>query len=371
MDSCDILIVGGGPSGSSCAWGLRHSGLKVAVLDRSEFPRDKVCGGWITPRVAAALEIDLGEYARHSVLQPLTGFRVGSIGGGALETSYGEPVSYGIRRREFDDHLLRRCGALLYLREALTSLRRTERGWIANERLEARLVVGAGGHFCPVARLTQAKAGSEAAVVAQETEFQMDASQLAQCRVRADVPELYFCRDMKGYGWCFRKGNYLNIGLGRADPHQLSAHVAEFLRFLKSEGRVAFEVPPLHGHAYLLRGTSTRTLVQDGLLLIGDSAGLAYAQSGEGIWPAVESGLIAAKTIAAAGGDYLQQRLEGYRALLAARRNSRARNLGQYLPSGLTGFLGRNLLRTRWFVRSVVLDQWFLCRNAHAGIGAA
>jgi len=343
---------------------LKRLGLDVVVLDKQVFPRDKVCGGWITPGVLTALEIDCAEYSRSRLLQPITGFRVGSIGGPAVETSYGTPVSFGIRRREFDDYLIRRAGARLCLGVELTSLHRSgDRigdGWVANDRLQARVVVGAGGHFCPVARLTGAKAAGESAVVAQETEFEMDAEQAAGCRVRGDVPELYFCADMKGYGWCFRKGNYLNVGLGRADPHRLSAHVAEFLRFLKSAGRISFQLPSLHGHAYLLHGTSTRTIVSDAVMLIGDAAGLAHPQSGEGIWPAVESGLFAAKPIAAANGLYQNRQLEVYRAMLAVRQQSGLLSLGQYLPSRVIGFLGRNLLRTHWFVREVVLNSWFL-----------
>ena len=73
MDQCDVLIVGGGPAGSSCAWRLRNSGLKVAILDRQRFPRDKVCGGWITPAVFDELAIDPAQYARGRVLQPITG----------------------------------------------------------------------------------------------------------------------------------------------------------------------------------------------------------------------------------------------------------------------------------------------------------
>ena len=56
MERCDVLVVGGGPAGSSCAWRLRRAGLDVVVLDRKAFPRDKVCAGWITPQVARALE---------------------------------------------------------------------------------------------------------------------------------------------------------------------------------------------------------------------------------------------------------------------------------------------------------------------------
>jgi geranylgeranyl reductase family protein len=372
MDSCDVLIVGGGPAGSSCSWGLRHSGLDVVILDKQNFPRDKVCGGWITPRVLAELEIDPGEYSKGRVLQPITGFRVGRIGGPALEMGYGEPVSYGIRRYEFDEYLLRRSGARLRLGAALTSLKRVSEGWIANEEadhdpVKARVVVGAGGHFCPVARFAGAKAGGEAAVVAQEVEFEMNERQLAECRIRGEMPELYFCADMKGYGWCFRKGRFLNVGLGRADPRGLSAHVGEFLRFLESGGRISFKVPPLRGHAYLLHGRSNRTIAGEGILLIGDSAGLAYPQSGEGIWPAIESGLLAAKTIIAGNGLYGERQFDGYRALIGGWPQSKTMSVGRYLPSQFVSLLARILLRTRWFVRGVVLDEWFL----HAGAGGS
>lgn len=360
MDSCDVLIVGGGPAGSSCAWALRNSGLDVVILDKEVFPRDKVCGGWITPVVLRELEIDLAKYGRQRVLQPITSFRVGSIGGSPVESGYGEPVSYGIRRREFDDYLLRRSGARPLLGAALTSLERAADGWIANTQLRARLVIGAGGHFCPVARLVGGKKNGEPAVVAQETEFEMDSNQVAACRVRKDTPELYFCSDMKGYGWCFRKENILNVGLGRYDSHRLSTHVANFLQFLKSAGRISFDVPPLRGHAYLLEGTSTRTMVDDGVLLIGDAAGLAYPQSGEGIRPAVESGLSAARSIIAAQGSYERQQFAVYHELLSSRRPSWVLNVCRRLPSPLINAFARNLLKKRWFVREVVLKDWFL-----------
>ena len=354
MDSCDVLIVGGGPAGSSCAWALRNSGRDVTILDKQVFPRDKVCGGWITPDVLRELEIDPVEYARGRVLQPITSFRAGPIGGSAVEIRYGKPVSYGIRRREFDDYLLKRAGARPLLGTPLTSLERSGDQWIANGQIRARMVVGAGGHFCPVARLTGAKSGGEEAVVAQEVEFEMDAQQLAGCRVSGEMPELYFCADMKGYGWCFRKENFLNVGLGRADQHKLSAHVADFLKFLKETARLSFDVPAMHGHAYLLNGTSTRAIASDGVMLIGDAAGLAYPQSGEGIRPAIESGLLAAKTILAGNG------LASYASTIAGRRNQSLAGVGRYLPARWINALARTLLQTPWFVRGVVLDKWFL-----------
>jgi flavin-dependent dehydrogenase len=368
MDSCDVLIVGGGPAGSSCAWKLRDRGLDVAILDKQSFPRDKICGGWITPEVLDVLAIDPDKYGRGRVLQPITAFRTGCIEGSALDTSFGKPVSYGIRRCEFDDYLLKRSGARILPPSSLTSLERSGDGWIADENIRAHVVVGAGGHFCPVARLTGARLPQEDAVVAQEAEFEMDAQQLAQCRVSGNAPELYFSSDMKGYGWCFRKRNFLNVGLGRMDPHRLPDHVAAFLRFLKSAGRLLFDVPAaFHGHAYLLQGVSTRNVVADGLLLIGDAAGLAYEQSGEGIRPAIESGLMAAESIAAAQGQYSRERLEPYRVELGRRFRLSAKpwipSLGRRLPPPLKSMLALRLLGTRWFTRDVVLKRWFLHWN--------
>ena len=58
MDRCEVLIVGAGPAGSACAWQLRRAGMQVVLLDRERFPRNKVCGGWITPAVLDELEIN-------------------------------------------------------------------------------------------------------------------------------------------------------------------------------------------------------------------------------------------------------------------------------------------------------------------------
>jgi hypothetical protein len=58
MDRVDVLIVGGGPAGSSCAWALRKAGIESLILDAQDFPRNKLCAGWITPAVVSRLEID-------------------------------------------------------------------------------------------------------------------------------------------------------------------------------------------------------------------------------------------------------------------------------------------------------------------------
>ena len=365
MKICDVLIVGGGPAGSSCAWALRGSGLDVLIIDKQTFPRDKVCGGWITPQIIDELQLDPADYARGRALQPICGFRTSRMGDPEVETNYGRPVSYGIRRFEFDDYLLKRCGAPVFEGVPFEGIERQNGSLLVNGEIKTRLVVGAGGHFCPVARQLGAKMGNEEIVVAQEAEFEMDARQQAACSIKPEIPELYFCADMRGYGWCFRKGNVLNVGLGRLDRRSLSGHVADFLAFLKRTGKVAFELPAsILGHAYLIYSKTTRNLVDDGVILIGDSAGLAYSQSGEGIRPAIESGLLAAKVITEAAGDYRREKLDPYVGLLRQRyghtRGDWATAVGRRLSPRMVAGIARRLLRMPWFAKKVIMEKWFL-----------
>ena len=168
------------------------------------------------------------------------------------------------------------------------------------------MLVAAGGHFCPVARfLGQLATERGPAIAAQELEIELTPAQESACPVRQESPELYFCRDLLGYGWCFRKGNHLNVGLGRVVPQQLPQQVQDFYLWLKRQGRLPDDLPTsFPGHAYLTYEQAARRLAGDGVVWIGDAAGLAHNESGEGIHPAIRSGLMAADAILAAQGDY-------------------------------------------------------------------
>jgi flavin-dependent dehydrogenase len=362
-DACDVLIVGGGPAGSSCAWGLRASGLDVLVLDRRPFPRDKVCAGWITPQVAHALQLDLHDYARHNVCQPITGFRTGLIGGPEVQNHFGHPVSYGIRRREFDAYLLDRAAPRRAAPEAVERLERCPDGWLVNGQIRARLLVGAGGHFCPVARMLGARqVVGPSVIAAQEIEFAPSPHDLSRGTVEPQIPELFFCSDLEGYGWCFRKGDYLNIGLGRARGEGLSGHVQAFVDFLRARGKLRANLPArFQGHAYQLYERCAPKLVDEQVLLVGDAAGLAYPQSGEGIRPAVEAGLLAAQTIVEAQGRYALDRLEPYRQRLLARLGPpRSSGAAGWLPARWLHTVAARLITSKRFARHVVLKRWFL-----------
>jgi flavin-dependent dehydrogenase len=369
MDKCDVLIAGGGPAGSTCAWRLSAAGLDVLVMDRAVFPRDKVCAGWITPQVIEDLDLDVDEYRRGRTFQPITGFRTGLVGKSReLTTVYGRAVSFGIRRCEFDHYLLARAGARVMSGTPVMQIRRDGAAWIVNEGIRTPMLVGAGGHFCPVARWLNGPGaeGSRAAlVVARETEFPIDPRDADAFTTEPETPALYFCPDLAGYGWCFRKQRYLNIGFGRLDRRSLTKATQEFAAFLAARGIVPPEQDwTWHGHAYWLYPSRQR-LIDAGVVLVGDAAGLAYPQSGEGIRPAVESGLLAAMTIVEARGCYGEMDLRPYERRVRERLGDApaSRLLSSLAPPGFAASWAGTLLRSPRFVRHVVLDRWFL--HAH------
>jgi len=359
VERADALIVGGGPAGSACAAALVAAGRDVLVVDHQAFPRDKPCAGWITPEVVARLRLRLDDYAGAHTLQPISRFRIGRIGGRSVDVDYGACVSYGIRRCEFDAELLRRSGARTCLGERVVDMRREGGEWVLNGRFAAPVLVGAGGHFCPVARELNGPAPRDGPVVAQEVELRLEGDALAGCRVDPERPEIYFSPDLRGYGWCFRKGAHLNVGLGRRDPEALPRHVEAFLAWLVREGRI--EAAPRsgwRGHAYLVREAPGRRVAAEGVLLVGDAAGLASAASGEGILPAIVSGQLAAGAILEAGdADRLGR---AYERRLAEHLGPPARPRPR--PRSLAAIAGAVLLASPWFARHVVLDRWFLHR---------
>ena len=179
----DAIVLGGGPAGSTCARVLRLAGWNVALLDRAIFPRDKVCAGWLTPAVFPLLDLNPADYkAAGLTLQEIQSFRTGLIAWDhatrdvpLIETRYPTVVSYAIRRCEFDHFLLRRAGVRVLEGTSASSIRRVGDKWIVNDNVEAPVIIGAGGHFCPVARHLRGSADTSAPIVAKEAEFRVGA----------------------------------------------------------------------------------------------------------------------------------------------------------------------------------------------------
>jgi geranylgeranyl reductase family protein len=301
----DAVVVGGGPGGSTVAWQLARAGGRVLVLDAARFPRVKLCAGWVTPTVLRDLELDPASYPH--TIQSFETVSI-AVDGEEHETRFGRVASHGIVRAEFDDFLLRRAAAAGAVVRENARVRRVGRspGGVTvetdDDAVTTSLVVGAGGHNCPVARAFGEISADEDVVVTQESETRIDAAQLRALTPRYGCPELFPEPDFHGYGWYFTKGDFLNVGVGALGGGMAIGKRLERLRgALRDTGRLAdgLALTPFRGHAYTVQRSRPRRRAGDRFLLIGDAAGLARDFSGEGIGPAVRSACLAAAAVVA------------------------------------------------------------------------
>lgn len=374
MQHYDVIVVGGGPAGATCARRLADRGARVAIVDRALFPRDKVCAGWITRQVIHDLRLDVDDYSRGRVFQWLSDFRVGAVGAArAVAVHFDGSVSAAIRRCEFDSYLLERSGAVRHCGIPVQSIVRKDQRWIVNDRWSAPIVVGAAGWGCPVGRLLNGTAEQGApAIVAREAEYVLPERSRRSCAVAPGTAEIFFTEDLLGYGWCVRKGDVMNVGLGRLGRRLARDQIVAFGSFVRaSRGVDPPEIGAWRGHAYLAGATPTIRRTGDGLILIGDAAGLASDRSGEGIGPAVQSAILAASVIDEAAGSGNVGRLTRYDAIVAERwqRRSALDKIAGVVPAAVVRPFVAPLLRTRTFVEGVVLNRWFL--HAHEPLGRA
>jgi len=326
-DEADVIVVGAGPAGATTAFYLAQSGLDVLLLEKSRFPREKVCGDGLTPRAVKALVgmgIRVGEqdgWVRNK------GLRV--VGAGMrLEMPWPELSSYpgyGLvrTRHDMDEALARRAqqaGARLLEGVTVTGPVRHERsgritGVLARpdggdeRRYAARVVVAADGNS---SRLSVAmglrKRDDRPLGVAVRTYYKSP-------RHEDDYLESWLDlwdgdRLLPGYGWIFGMGDGTsNVGLGLLNTSAAFGHtdynalLRKWLKGMPAEWGFTEEnrTAPVRGAA-LPMGFNRTPHYHQGLLLAGDAGGMVNPFNGEGIAYAMESGEILARTITQALG---------------------------------------------------------------------
>jgi flavin-dependent dehydrogenase len=306
MIETSVIIVGGGPAGSACALRLKEHNIDCVILDQARFPRFKPCAGWMSPEAVGYINLDQAGYP-----YSFTTLRTSRISiRGFKFTS--RSLQYAIRRVEFDDWLLRRSDAPFYVHTVKSILHEDDR-YIVDGEFSARYIVGAGGTYCPVFRTffkpTTPKS-RDALIVAQEDEF-------AYPYADADCWLWYLENRLPGYAWYVPKANgYVNVGVGgfaeqlNATGDSLKRHWNLLVDELDRLGLVRGHEYSPSSHSYYLR--RDRTQIQSGnAFLIGDAAGLATSDMGEGIGAGIRSGQLAADAIAS-GDEYRVESIPRY-----------------------------------------------------------
>ncbi len=297
-ESWDLVVVGAGPAGASAALGALTAdpSLRVLLLDRSDFPRDKSCGDGIAPHVLDAL----AEVGAADVVDGWTPLR-------DLELAHGDVVVSGPMRREvhviprqvFDARLVERAvaaGAVLR-RHRATSIELAGTGPVVSGEIHGSVVVGADGAHSMVRQALLGKRRETRAIAIRGYAPVTDA-------IRGRQVIRYGDRRQPSYAWAFDRGDGLaNVGYGELLPGESSgAPPSRQLLLDQLEQLVpgaASTGADWRGHHLPL--SSWRWEQPDGpALLVGDAAGLVNPMTGEGIYYAVATGIAAGRTAAQA-----------------------------------------------------------------------
>jgi geranylgeranyl reductase family protein len=322
----DVVVVGAGPAGSTTAYYLAQAGLDVLLLEKSRFPREKVCGDGLTPRGVKALVAMGISVSEQDGWVRNKGLRV--IGAGRrLELEWPELSSYPgyglVRpRTDLDQMLARRAeqagarliegltvtGPVLDDRTGRITAVTARPDGAGQERTYAgRVIVAADGNS---SRLSVAmglrKRDDRPLGVAVRTYYRSP-------RHEDDYLESWLDlwdgdRLLPGYGWIFGMGDGTsNVGLGLLNTSAAFGHtdyhalLRRWLKGMPEEWGFTEEnrTEPIRGAA-LPMGFNRTPPYFNGLLLAGDAGGMVNPFNGEGIAYAMESGEILARTIAQA-----------------------------------------------------------------------
>ena len=363
----DVLIAGGGPAGSTLAWALARSGLRPVLLERANFPREKVCGDYVDPR---GLRI-LREMGALEVLERQKRVKITSTEAfvdwdrrftgpipiyGAIDDL---PYGYTIQRVELDHAMLEAAvaaGAVVHegttvgdLDAGPSGVEVTARRGPRTVRYRGKLIAGADGANSVVARSRGlSMEDSRRTAVARRAYGVID-----ECGAETGEADVFYDRDsFPGFGWMFTSSEgRVNLGLGILSEARerwdmsLARLFDDFVESLRRHhprcATLKLDSKPIGGVLKMYGGAGPNHF--DGGLLVGDAGCFVDPLTGEGITPAMESALLAAPILAGAleSGDYSAAGLARYETAFR----------GYFDPSMMFLDLCAEMLRNRHLTR--------------------
>ncbi len=330
MTEYDVIVCGGGPAGSTTAFYAAKAGMKVLLIDKSKFPRDKACGGLLTARLFDELP-ELEPYIKPIIECPSRDVNLYSPSM-KYKIDYEFPVGtpWNITREVFDNAVLEAAGDVGAEVMTQTRIKNYEfNGGVTVKTskgdFKSKMVVGATGPGDKLASMIREKRN-----IKPWTDNQMGTALMWEPHVGKEFIDKTYSKNssllvhfkpggIEGYGWVFPKKEILNIGFGGYNRTIKSIKIKEiwedYINLLKKDGYFPKEqeTPPVKGAPLPLDGPIGATTM-DNTLLVGDSAGMVSPLSGEGIYYGMHAGKIAIDTIKKAleTEDYSQKHLDQY-----------------------------------------------------------
>lgn len=308
----EVIVAGAGPAGTIAAYELASRGVSVLILEKSSFPRYKVCGAGLTYKILREIPFDVSPVLETKINTIIfsKGFR------DCFTRTSAEPMMFCTNRDKFDDFLLKKAveaGAKVVHGAKVTEVQQNSDFVTVTTRdgtFYSKLVIGADGASSAVAR----SAGLRDHILpglAWEAEVMADP---ATVKAFSQTVFLDWGSFPGGYGWVFPKGDHFSIGVG--GPASLSGGMMPYYHKLVDYLASGAWVDGIGGKSEMqnakseIRIISTLSLkswpipvrvkksrFHNGRVLVaGDAGGLTDPLTGEGIYYAVRSGILAARS---------------------------------------------------------------------------
>jgi geranylgeranyl reductase family protein len=384
----DVVVVGGGPAGSTVGTILARRGLCVAILDAQGFPRDKPCGGYLSSICASTIRQVYGQPFLDNVSVARSADWLLLLNYGLVASVCGADTGHFVKRLQMDAALAGAAGAagctiLESAKVVHVDPDQATATLTSGQQVRGRILIGADGVNSLVRKAIRPVRAGDHRDMAVGMVADVPAERIRQEAAwsgAVTVPAIFFGNVPWGYGWIFPNGNTASIGVGgRASRNRgIKASWEAFIRRTCVPGTLE----ALRPQAGLLPfGNFERCPGKGAALLIGDAAGLADPVTGEGIGPAVLSAQLAAEAVVAglaAGGPRtaVQRYISAYcRHILPRLRQAWwSRWLlypGPCLPAALRALKRRPGLARKYmevvsgtrthgqYLRNLLVEHWF------------
>jgi len=292
----DAIISGAGPSGAFCALNLAKKGFNVLVIDKSKFPREKVCGGLISKKSMDLLGCD-------TLTKEIDSNNVNNIcirdeTDKQINMESKSPMGIVVKRKEFDQFLIGgaiKAGAKFFDNCSFENCILEPGGYKVQTGkgvFYTDYIIGADGYYSKVAKLANIRnrwAGWERGIALS---IQLPDKYIAE--KRDNTVEFLLPDILAGLGWCFQGKGYYNIGVGGAaiDGRRVVDAFGHLLEQKIKDKSILSHLK--YKAAFLPAGGRLRRISNGRIFLLGDAAGFVDPFSGEGIYYALRSAEILA-----------------------------------------------------------------------------